>query len=316
MSIGGSASKGGGTQTTEPWSEQKPFLIKGLQRAEDWYKSDTPSYYPGNTVAPLSAETSRVGDMLNAKTAFNATLLPGVMSEVAGQAGGSYLGKNPGDSYYSGFASGSNPVSNLNMRTAGGAYLNSNPFLDAMYNSSARSLLTNYGDAMRDTQSAFSRAGRYGNDEAMFNAENRNLETLLRGLGDMGANIYGTNYANERALQEQAMGREGNLRLAGAEGLSTNFNNERGNMLKAASLMPDLIGASYIGSDKMQDYGKYKDEYGQDVLNADISRFDYNQNLPLEKLKQFMGLIQGDYGGTTTSKTKQTSGGFGLNLFR
>jgi hypothetical protein len=46
------------TQNNEPWSEQKPFLTEGFNRALFGLNSNTPEYYPGQTVTDTTAATA------------------------------------------------------------------------------------------------------------------------------------------------------------------------------------------------------------------------------------------------------------------
>lgn len=348
MSLGGSTKGGSGTQTTEPWSEQKPYLIKGFQEAGNLYQpGNRPQYYQGNTVAPVSSYTTNAGDIIAGRANNNRVIAPAIDSNVA-TVNGAYLGKNPGaqggpfrfganssDPYYQGFATGDNAVSDLTIDTASGAYLNSNPYIDAMYGKAANAVKQQYGDAMLDTQSAFSRAGRYGSGN-LDRAEERNSETLSKGLGDLATDIYGNNYANERGLMETAQGRAGDWQLQGTAGLASNFasdtdrrmqsynadkdrqlqaySDERKNMLTATGMAPELEAGRYIGADKMMNYGQYMDDYNQDTVNADIDRWDFEQNSAQQAFNNYMAAIQGNYGGTTTSKSRQSGLNFSLPL--
>lgn len=313
MSLGGSTKGGSGTQTQEPWAEQKPYLIKGFQEANNLYKSgNRPQYYQGDTVAPLSGHTNSAGEIIASRAADNRVIGPAVNANAA-TVGGAYLGRNPGDPAYQGFASGNNAVSNLTMNTANGSYLNSNPYLDAMYRKAENGVRQSYGDAMLDVQSEFARAGRYGSGN-LDRGEVREKEVLAAGLGNLATDIYGGNYANERQLMETAQGRAGDWQLQGAQGLSDSFKDERGNMITATGMAPELEAGRYIGADKMMNYGEYMDNYNQDVVNADIDRWDFGQNSPQQAFDNYMAAIQGNYGGTSTSKSRQSGLNFSLPL--
>ena len=73
--------------------------------------------------------------------------------------------------------------------TAGGKFLNSNPYLDSMFASASRPVTD-------QIQSQFSSAGRYGSAA--------NQDVLGRSLGELSSNIYGQNYARERQNQLSA----------------------------------------------------------------------------------------------------------------
>src|SRR5690606_40579026 len=44
--------------------------------------------------------------------------------------------------------------------------------------------------------------------------------------------------------------------------------------------------------------GAAREQMAQALINDQIARFNYAQQLPYNKLAQYMGLIQGNYGGT------------------
>lgn len=247
-------------------------------------------YYPGSTVAGLSGQTQAANDLIMRKALAGEDMLSRVTGDLNKTVDGAYLDPN------------SNPWSSLTMNTARGDFLNSNPYLDAMYGVASRNVQGAFKDATRDTQSAFAKSGRYGSN-ALFDAEGRREEKLTQGLNDLGTEIYYQNYNDERDRMEAAQGR----------GLDA-YGAERNRMLDYARLAPELEEARYIGADKLAESGKYMDDYMQDLVNADIDRWDYDQAKPYEALKRYLGLIQGDYGGTTSSKSKSSKFGFSIPL--
>ena len=50
------------------------------------------------------------------------------------------------------------------------------------------------------------------------------------------------------------------------------------------------------------------DDYNQQLINAAIDKYNYEQQQPLTALSNYNQLIQGSYGGTTTSTAKQNTG--------
>ena len=61
--MGGSSSKSG-SQTTEPWAAQQPYLKFGFQQAQNLYNSGGPDYYGGSTVVPFSRQTEQALGMM------------------------------------------------------------------------------------------------------------------------------------------------------------------------------------------------------------------------------------------------------------
>ncbi len=71
----------------------------------------------------------------------------------------------------------------------------------------------------------------------------------------------------------------------------------------AAGMAPTFAQNDYADLAALQDIGQQKQLMGQSELDDARARFDYAQDLPGNKLAQYMGFIGGNYGGTTTSAT-------------
>ena len=162
---------------------------------------------------------------------------------------------------------------NLATNTLNGNYLNSNPYLDANFNAGAQAIKTNYMNAIGDTASNLSGEGRYGSGAQLYANNNAN-NTLATDLGNLYTNTYYNNYNNERANQMSTMGQ------------ATNLANQ-----------------DYTDLSKLSDVGSAQDAYNQSTTDADVDRWNYNQNLAYNKLAQYMGLINGSYGMSSTTST-------------
>lgn len=77
-----------------------------------------------------------------------------------------------------------------------------------------------------------------------------------------------------------------------------NYADERGNMQQAMSLAPQLAQQDYADISQLAAVGQTREQMAQALINDQIARFNYAQQLPYNKLAQYMGLIQGNYGGT------------------
>ena len=113
--------------------------------------------------------------------------------------------------------------------------------------------------------SAFGGAGRFGSPA--------HQRELTGGLADMATNIYGANYAQERDRQQ----------LAARTGLSA--------MNQAIGRTPSLDQAAYIPAQLLGGVGGQIEGLQQAIANR-----------PANDLARFAGLIQGGYGGTTTTR--------------
>lgn len=108
-----------------------------------------------------------------------------------------------------------NAYQNTLLDTASGRFLNSNPYLNSMYDSAADAVRRQYQTATApQVDSVFERAqGRYGSG-ALANARSQNEQNLGSTLSNLASDIYGSNYARERANQLGAAESGGQLSLA------------------------------------------------------------------------------------------------------
>ena len=240
---------GGGTSTTvqqaDPWSGQQGYLTDIYSQAQDWYNSDDPSYYEGSTVADLSGTTQQAIDAQTQRALAGSSL--------------------------------TDSGSNLVQSTLAGDYLNSNPYLEANFNTGAKDIKSNYYDAINNVNSGASSAGRYGSGMQQF-ATNQANDTLASNLGD----LYNETYYN-------------------------NYTTERGNQNNALSTAVDYANQDYTDLSKLAEAGAVTDEQNQALIDADVNKWNYNENLTANKLGQYLGLISGNYGGSTSTQTP-TSG--------
>jgi hypothetical protein len=246
------------TSTTAPWSGQAPFLSQAFSEAQRLYGSGGPQYYPYQTVAPFSQSTQNALGGLEGM-AYNNPL----------QGAANQYGQN----------------------AIGGQYLNSNPYLNQMYDQAAQGVTRNFNESVLPGVTArFGMSGRSGSP-GMMNAVGSAYRGLGDSLGGMAANIYGQNYANERGLQ-QGM----------------------------AQFAPQLLNSQANLYNNALQAGQTRDEQAQRLIAADQDRFNFNQNRPFQNLSTYLGNIGGNFGGqqTTTSPTSSTPwytyalGGLGL----
>lgn len=227
------------TTTSAPWGPQQGPLQFGFQETRRLYNQGGPQVYNKSTVAPFSANT-RAG-----------------LSDIAATA-------------QAGTPVASSAQNQVNA-TLQGDYLNSNPYLDAMYNQASQAVTRNYSEAVAPSiQANFGLAGR-GGSNAYGNALDSSQAQLGQQLGGMAANIYGGNYANERQ-----------------------------NQMQAASMAPQTAQLNYYDASQLLNAGGMQDAFNQNVLNDTVNRFNQNQERPWDNLGRYSQMINGQYGGTTT----------------
>ena len=161
------------------------------------------------------------------------------------------------------------------LNTLNGQYMNSNPYLDQMFNTSAQRVTDAYrqGTAAQ-TDAAAARGRNLGGS-----AYQQQVESNQRGLGDslaaLSAQTYGQNYENERNRQLQAWG-----------------------------AAPGLAGQDYADFQKLMGVGDINRQYNQDLLNQRYQDWTDWYNYPLKQLDVLgntIGLSIGNSGTTMST---------------
>ena len=126
--------------------------------------------------------------------------------------------------------------------------------------------------ALPSLSATFSNAGRTGAQ-----AQSQGMADMY---GAMGRDIYGGAYNNERNLQMQALG-----------------------------MAPAIAANDYQDLAKQAAVGQAYDQQAQNVLNANMERWNFNQERPYSALDRYMQQIAGNYGQSTNSTTKNPATG-------
>jgi hypothetical protein len=79
-----------------------------------------------------------------------------------------------------------------------------------------------------------------------------------------------------------------------------NYGDERQRMMQGAGLSPMLAQQDYLDIDALGKAGMGFDQYNQSLIDADMRKWDFNQNREMDWLRNYLGLLQGQGGGTTT----------------
>ena len=91
-----------------------------------------------------------------------------------------------------------------------------------------------------------------------------------------------------------------------------NYQQERGYQQAAAGMAPNQAAQDYADLGQLAQAGSQQDQYAQGLINANIARWNYDQNLQGNKLAQMMSLLNGgNYGTQGTSSTTAPGGGLG-----
>jgi hypothetical protein len=158
--------------------------------------------------------------------------------------------------------------------TIQGDYLGGNPFFQGAFQPAAQAATNAFNTAIGNVTSAASKAGRYGSG-AMQNLQGAAAGELAKSLTGTAGQLAYQNYANERARQQQA--------TFGA---------------------PELAQADYADINKQLAAGQLGEGYQQQALQADMARYNYNQQLPQAQLTNYLNQAYGfPAGRTSTTQT-------------
>jgi hypothetical protein len=244
-----------------------PYFTTGLERAKTLFLGDqNPSMYPGQTyVSPSEQTMTALQQQENIATQANPTLQA---------AQNAYLQS------YGGLGA-----------TAAGGFLQGNPYQQQMIEAATRPLVSQYSNQiLPGIASLYSKSGRYGSG-SMQNALGQATESYGRALGDVSANIVGTQYDQERARQQQAM-----------MGLT--------NVAQAA---PSIYGQQYLPSQQLAQIGAQREAIAQQPLNEAMQRYSFGQQLPYQQLSGYLSSVYGNptasYGTTTQNMSSNPTVG-------
>jgi hypothetical protein len=159
-----------------------------------------------------------------------------------------------------------------------GQYLQNNPYFNQALAGAAQGATQNYNDAISQAQSSLSKAGRYGSNVGA-DIQNRAASTLANTLTNKYGELAYQNYGAERGMQNQA-----------------------------AMNAPALAQADYADISQLANIGKTTEDYQKTALQADLDRFNFEQNKPYQKLSSYLGAAYGAPMGNV-STTTQSGGG-------
>ena len=337
---------GGGGQTStqtvqkaDPWSGQQPFLTTGYEQAQARLNSEMPQYYPGSTVTPFnqnelaaqqmalnyaggdrpqamqaSAESALTGEML--ANPYNNPVF-GTTRALAPMGLGS-LGLAQGmTNTATGTPYGQDPI--LQQMLSGSAM--QNPFIAPALATATNEAVQNFQNqvmpGIRTSQIQYQPGGSSRGDLVTGMA----ATGLAEQLGNNATRAYMD--AQNQALQQQQFGlglsEQGRAARAG-EALQQ-YGGAMTPALQGEQLITDRLGQG-IGAypetmqapfgipQQVSGVGLGQREMEQQMMDEQINRYNFAQNVDAQKLSNYMNLIQGNVGSTTTSTA--TRGGLGL----
>jgi hypothetical protein len=236
-----------------------PYLTQGLERAQSLFLTgQQPEFFPGQTyVSPSAATTESIAQqeaiarqqspvLQQAQQAFQASL---------GQQG----------------------------QAAAGGFLNANPYQAQMMQAATRPLEQAFSNQiLPGISSLYSKSGRLGSG-AMERALGTATEGYGRALGDITANIAGTQYQQERGLMQQAQ--LGQAALAQAA--------------------PSIYGQQFLPSQALSQVGMQQEAIAGLPLQEQMARFQFGQQLPYQQLQGYLSSVYGSPMGSYGTQTTQ-----------
>lgn len=165
--------------------------------------------------------------------------------------------------------------------TINGDYLNSNPYLQGAINAAVQPITNAFSsEVMPGIDSNFSAAGRYA------------------------SGLQGEAYDDANAQLSQQIGN------VSTQMAYQNYGDERQRQMAAVALAPDMAKQDYYDLGMLGQAGQGYDEYNTKLINADIEKWNYNQNADWNFLNDYIGLLNGATGGATTTKQPNQSNGW------
>jgi hypothetical protein len=83
--------------------------------------------------------------------------------------------------------------------------------------------------------------------------------------------------------------------------LNDAYQTERGRMDAAAQFAPQLAQQDYFDAQQLAQVGSQRQAHGQDLINADIQRYNAMQQAPIDELALYQNFIGGNIGSTRST---------------
>lgn len=260
------------SSTTQPWEQQIPYLTGGFEAAKNIYNMGSPAYYPGETLAGFDPY-----QQMAHKSIVDYSTSP----RSGGMMSGAESALMRALSGYTGF--NNNQMGDLlsgNVRTGPGT-----PYT-TMENALTQGVMSNLNNnilpGLRTKQVAYqpggSSRGDLVNNRAIADAV---TSGLTRPLADMYSSAY--NQAQQMRLPAAQLG----------------VNQQQYGL----SRYPATLMAPYGVYSQIGQVGEERRAMTQAAIDRDMARYEYQANAPQNALKNYMAMVTGDYGSSTTQTT-------------
>ena len=292
---------GGGSTTVQkadPWEGQQPYLKDVFKQAKEFYDSGvlSPDYYPGQTVAAQSPWTRQALAMQAHRALSGSASVQGAQQAMDGIVSGQGLSENIGLSVLGNLAQGDPNAGNAGLAALEAMSSAQNPWMDQLYQDASREVLS-------ALDGSYSRAGRYGSGA--------HAAAQADAATDLAATMYGSAYQQQMQAAAQAasaynagLGQQIGAAQAAGQLYGAGLNQQ----ISAAAMAQSLANQGYTDAAALSEAGALQESYAQRLLNAQIDRWNYDQQKALAALNAYSQLIQGDYGSVNTTSTEEGGG--------
>jgi hypothetical protein len=323
---------GGGTtvstSTTEPWEQQIPYLTAGFKAAKDLFNKGVPEYYPGETLAGFDpaqtlAHKATLGYAMGPRPAAQQAGAERQLLDTYGLA--KSLGRMGGAAAQRGLQ--------LQGPLSQGQYSRLTPYSHQQYNDLlAGNVRTGAGTPYGAMENALTQ-GVIGNlqknvlpgirhQQIMYQpggssagAQEQNkavTEATAAGLTKPLAQMYSDAYQTAQGMRMPAaqMG-------LGAQQFGMNYGLQGQQLAQGAGQLglgavdryPGVMNAPLSMYGAIGDVGAQRRAMTQEAMNRDMARYQYQATAPQQALANYLSMITGNYGGTTTQVTPNQGGG-------
>ena len=278
--MGGGGGKGGGggeadtTSSSAPWAGQIPYLIGGRNSQGNEVKGVFPE------AARLYESGGLAGDYYPGETvAPESDYTKQAREMIYDRASGGSDVIDQATQGMAGVVNGSALEGNEGLNTLNQYAQSVNPYIGSLYRDASQ-------EALAALNANFSKAGRYGSGAHEAAA------------GDAAENLANQMFSN---AYNQAVGAAGTAAGAYNQGIS--------NQIAAASPAQSLGNQAYTDASQLAQAGASLDDYNQSRVDAEVDRWNYNQQKDMLALQNYLNLVGGSYGGQGESHTETSSGG-------
>lgn len=188
-------------------------------------------------------------------------------------------------------------------------------------------LITNASNAMNNITTGQALAGNQGLNtlnqlsqednpyvDELYNRANQQAQSAINGnfssAGRYGSGAHAAASADAaNNLANEMYGSLWDKRADAAASAGQLYNTAIGQQVVAGQTGQQLANQAYTDAAALSEAGGMMDDYNQQLINADIDRYNYNQQKALLALQNYNNMIQGSYGGTTTTTGQQSNSG-------